>query len=145
MAILSPARTERLLRMDFGIHPLTCDFSIALDATTRAIQHADLDISPTNALSDVVKKHVGRDLDVQGMTVAQKNACLASLVRDVANECGWLAGWTCLAQACPDSGMHNTLLEDGKCLYHFVRVACFRTLGHVSVCVLHRAKFARGH
>lgn len=109
---LSEPKATKYLQM-FGLCELTCEFSLALDATTRAIYHAELEITEPKALERAIESYTGGALDVDSLSKAQRNACLAFLVREVANEHGWLAGWKCLADACPNGGIHYNLIEDG--------------------------------
>ncbi|KAL4950528.1 hypothetical protein BDW69DRAFT_187280 [Aspergillus filifer] len=66
-------------------------------------------VNPSGHTSKCVDTATG---ELVGMAQWDRNVLLASLVREVADEAGWLAGWICLAQACPDSGIHQQLLED---------------------------------
>jgi hypothetical protein len=112
---LSKPRVARLWQMEFGLCEMECEFSITLDATTRAIRDAELEIAQPKAFPMAIEAQMGGIVDLSALSIAARSALLASLVREVANEKGWLAGWKCLAQASPDSGIHNALLEDGTC------------------------------
>jgi hypothetical protein len=111
LKVLSDHKAARYLEM-FSLCELTCDFSLALDATTRAIQKAELEICEPKALSRTIERYTGGTLNIAALPKVQQNLCLAFLVREVANEHGWLEGWKCLAEACPGSGIHHNLMED---------------------------------
>ena len=97
---------------------LQCEFADGIDAATRAIYVAELEICDPKLLSHLVEKHYGIKIDVYNFSVADRNVALANVVRDAATKSGWLAGYEFLAEACPDCGMHSTLVEDGTCRPH---------------------------
>ncbi|KAJ5902901.1 hypothetical protein N7495_003429 [Penicillium taxi] len=121
---LSQSKAARYLQM-FSLSELTCEFSLALDATTRAIHHAELEICEPKALARAIERYTGGTMDIDSLPKASRNSCLAFLAREVANEHGWLEGWKCLAEACPNSGIHHNLLEDvslGVDVYNQIKV-----------------------
>ena len=93
---------------------LNCDFTTGLEAATRGIHDAKQEICDTQQLSQLIEKHTGIKLNCINLSVVDRNAALASTIRHVANMQGWLAGWECLAEACPECGMHGRLMKDGK-------------------------------
>jgi len=105
---LSSVAASRLLKEQSTLCGLHADFTMGLEAATRAIWNAANEICNPATLSQVIKEYTGRKINV-----ANVNHTLASLIREVANEHGWLAGWKCFASTCPDSGMHKELIDDG--------------------------------
>ncbi|KAJ0425152.1 hypothetical protein BJY00DRAFT_308479 [Aspergillus carlsbadensis] len=130
MVLLSRDRAARLLKpasRNSHIPDLECDFSTELDAATRAIRDAtEQEIAEPKALAKTFALYTGGVLPIDTLAVSHRNAVLASLVREAANEAGWLAGWICLAQACPQSGIHPQLLDDvclGVDVYNNIRAS----------------------
>jgi len=104
--------TSRYLQMGFQLPDITCQFAVGLEAATQAIYDAKLEIAEPSTLFKVVEQYTGRNIDFGAFDIAQKNAALASTIREVANERGWLAGWRCLTEACPNCGIHKDLMDD---------------------------------
>ncbi|KAL2794804.1 hypothetical protein BJX66DRAFT_337594 [Aspergillus keveii] len=130
MVLLSRDRASRLQNLQTSTRrtpDLQSDFCMGLDATTRAIQQvSDQEIAEPTVLAKTFKLYTGGVLPLDTLVILQRNTLLASLVREAANEAGWLAGWICLAQACPDSGIHPQLLDDvclGVDVYNNIRAS----------------------
>ncbi|CAG8961055.1 hypothetical protein HYFRA_00002597 [Hymenoscyphus fraxineus] len=111
---LSPETTTRYIQLDFAQRPVEAEHSVGIEAATRAIYDAQTQISPDEALVSVIKHYVGTEIDISSLSIAEKNAALASLAREVVNENTWLDGYKVLAKACPGQGMHSTLIDDGN-------------------------------
>jgi len=111
---LSSAASIAYLNNHSTLPDLTCSFSDGLEAATKAIFHAKLEIPQVHYFCQVIREYADCRLYLAVMLTTERNAALACLVRAVANEHGWLAGWQCLAKACPDSGMHETLMDDSR-------------------------------
>jgi len=107
---LGSVAASRLLKEQSILCGLHADFTMGLEAATRAIWNATNEICNPATLSQVIEEYTGTEIEV-----VNANHKLASLIREVANEHGWLAGWKCFASTCPDSGMHKELIDDGMC------------------------------
>jgi hypothetical protein len=129
-----------------ALRPISAAHTVALAAATRAIAEAETEITTAHALAAALTTYLytysREKVDVSTFTIQQKNTMLASLIREVANAHGWLAGWQCLASVCPDCNMHPVLLEDGTsqsffasltdggaCIYTADRLKLFSSLG----------------
>ncbi|KAF4629811.1 hypothetical protein G7Y89_g8336 [Cudoniella acicularis] len=112
----------RFLDKDFDFRQIEAQkpedkFPVAIDAATRAIKAAKLEISQVHDLARIIDHYTRRKMHFSGWSIAEKNAALASLIREVANEYG-----KCLALADPNSGMYDMLMEGGPRIddVHFI-------------------------
>ncbi|KAF4626052.1 hypothetical protein G7Y89_g12107 [Cudoniella acicularis] len=65
-----------------------------------------------SSLDKAIEKYSDFLVDCNQWTTVERNKCLATLVREVCNTQGWLAGWICLSEAAPRCGLHTSLMED---------------------------------
>jgi hypothetical protein len=111
---LCEANAAQSLRTPFNLPDIRSEFSVGLNAAIQAIRQAKNEISQPENLSAAINKYTGSNHNLDNLKVSDKNYALAFLVGEVASERGWLAGWKCLADACPDAGIHEELLEDSE-------------------------------
>ncbi|TVY13888.1 hypothetical protein LARI1_G007087, partial [Lachnellula arida] len=137
---LSPTASARYAKKEFIIRDLEVDYCKRLDIATRAIFTSHAEIANTTALTNAVQRYTGTKLDMTTSPRSEVNACLASIVRDVAADHGWFAAWTCLADVSVNLGLHAPLMEDmTRCyeVYNNVEVqADTRTLIDASITVV---------
>lgn len=109
---LSPTASARYAKKEFIIRDLEVDYCKGLDIATRAIFTSHAEIARKTALTHIVQRYTGTKLDMTTSPQSEVNACLASIVRDVAAHYGWLAGWSCLSAVSLDLGLHASLMKD---------------------------------
>ncbi|OJJ05877.1 hypothetical protein ASPVEDRAFT_32222 [Aspergillus versicolor CBS 583.65] len=86
--------------------------STGLGIATTAIFEGQVDITDPTTLAKVVQEYTGAIIDYENASQKERSAALADLVRHVAAEKDWLAGWTCLSKAAPSCGLWSRLIED---------------------------------
>lgn len=91
---------------------MNTEHSLGLDIATTSIFDGQVDISEPKTLAKVVEMYTGADIDYDKLSEKERSASLACLVRDVATEQDWLAGWVCLSRAAPHCGLWARLIED---------------------------------
>ncbi|MAD83942.1 MAG: hypothetical protein CL912_13350 [Deltaproteobacteria bacterium] len=94
--------------------PITTPFALGLEAALKGIDLMDPAVCPHVQVTKVFQEYTGTTIDFSSHWNVQLNLALTRLVRVIANEHGWLEGWKALAMACPDCGMHDQLMQDGK-------------------------------
>lgn len=110
MKVLGVSTGARYSAKVFRLKELEAEHSKGLDAITQAIYKATAESSDPDNLAKAVKARTGVSLNCDRLTGAQRNACLATLVRDVCEEHGWLEGYSCLLEAAPACGLQKKLL-----------------------------------
>ena len=90
--------------------------AILAQARDRGVRKRGMDpaVCPHVQVTKVFQEYTGTTIDFSSHWNVQLNLALTRLVRVIANEHGWLEGWKALAMACPDCGMHDQLMQDGK-------------------------------
>jgi hypothetical protein len=86
--------------------------SLGLDIVTKAIYYSETRFADPKLLAKFVKERKGIIIDFEAITARQSNVYLASIARDICHESGWIAGWICLSEAAPSSGLHKQLMKD---------------------------------
>ncbi|KAE8452655.1 hypothetical protein EG329_013914 [Mollisiaceae sp. DMI_Dod_QoI] len=76
----------RYISLECGLNELRADFTDGLDATTRAIWHAESEFCEPETLLQLINKHTGNDDNIDNLSITQKNRSLAFLIRDVTNQ-----------------------------------------------------------
>lgn len=109
---LSPSASARFSVNDTSRRPMDTPHSAGLDIATTAIFEGQVDISEPVTLAKVVKEYTGHTIDYGELPEKERSAALAGLVREVATEQDWLAGWTCLSKAALDCGLWARLIEN---------------------------------
>ena len=94
--------------------PITTPFALGLEAALKAVEFMYPAVCPHVQVTKVFKQYTGTTIDFSTHWDIQLNFALTRLVRVIANEHGWLEGWKARALACPDCGMHDQLMQDGK-------------------------------
>lgn len=123
---LSPSASARFNANDTSWRPINTPHSAGLDIATTAIYEGQVDISNPETLSQVVHEYTGATVNYAEWSERERSAALAGLVRDVATERDWLAGWTCLSKAAPNCGLWARLTEDVSTsvdVYHRVKLS----------------------
>ncbi|BCS26975.1 uncharacterized protein APUU_60023S [Aspergillus puulaauensis] len=92
--------------------PLNTPHSAGLDIATTAIFEGQVDITDPTTLAKVTQEYTGATVDYSRVSEKERSAALAGLVRHVAVEQDWLAGWACLSKAAPNCGLWARLIED---------------------------------
>lgn len=121
-SLLTPPRMRPAFVRRRTMNQLDCEFATGLDAATRAIYYAEREVCDSKLLAELVQENSSDKHDIETMSISGRNATLASTTRAVASKSGWFAGWKCLAQACPDCGMHDVLMDDGTFPLDFLRL-----------------------
>lgn len=109
---LSASASARLKASDVSWRQMDAEHSLGLNIATTAIFEGQVDISEPKTLARVVQEYTGVVIDCSQLPEKDRSALLACLVRDVANEQDWLAGWVCLSRAAPRCGLWARLIED---------------------------------
>lgn len=104
--------TGRLEAGDFDLHDVGSEFAKGLEIVTRAIHSADTEIANPKTLLAAYKAHTGIELELNSLSIKERNLRFAALVRDKCAVAGWVAGWETLVAAAPNVGLHPRLVHD---------------------------------
>lgn len=103
---------DRLEVGDFKLYDIDSKFAKGLRIVTKAIYESDVEIAAPETIAAAFKAYTGHDINLDVLSIRDRNICLAALVRDACTTGGWIAGWNCLVQAAPNVGLHPRLVED---------------------------------